>query len=235
MKVCVKIFLIFYNFNNYIFKDPPQPTQPPPNNFKLAHSWSLENTLIDSVTSLSLTGGVNYTFTNDRKGKSKSAISFNSGSVLKAPEGFYFPTNEITVITWVKFNALAGVFYIFDFGNGKWRDNFLLCIRLDYNYILLNSLKGSELVNIAAEIPFKLNTWYHIAAIMKDSAAQIYLNGNLVANGKLFARENIKTSNNYIGSSSFGNEADAKFILNGVRMYNNAFSPKEVLEDYNKG
>ena len=82
--------------------------------------------------------------------------------------------------------------------------------------------------------PIILNSWNHVAAVLKGTTGYIYINGVLSSSGTLNRPDNVNRVKNNIGADTWG---DA--VLNGtydeIKIYNTALSVANINLDMSIG
>lgn len=75
------------------------------------------------------------------------------------------------------------------------------------------------------------NTWYHIALILDNTTAKVYLNGTLTKTFTLNSALGVMTlNNNYLGKSGWPADKFFQGSMNDFRIYDHCLSAKEVKE-----
>ena len=98
-------------------------------------------------------------------------------------------------------------------------------------------------INVTALNSPPLNTWMHVAAVLKGNSAELYINGQLEAS--VSSTQNIQwsTSTSYYGRLNIGgmnHDGSGKYYpLDGsvdlARIFKRALTAQEVLELYTRG
>ena len=134
--------------------------------------------LLDAdLSGANLTGGLNYSLSNDRFGTPNSALYLNNG-FMKFPNGVYFD-RTFTITIWVRLMTNYAQ-RILEFGNGMTKDNLIL--QYSNNQALTQIF--SDTTN-AGQYPtsstLNLDTWYHLAWVVnqQNPNAFFYVNGVL--------------------------------------------------------
>ena len=199
----------------------------------LTNYWSMSN-LCDGVGGTNLNGGSSYSFSTDRFNNSNTAIYFDNG-FLQAPAGTYF-SGDFTITAWFYLLSYQnpGVCcpQILDFGNGAFTNNVMLGFQ--QNLLRFAIVVGGSFNQLWSSVQINLNTWYHVAAVMKGSTGYIYLNGVLSSYGTLPTPENVYRKRNLIGWDNFF-DSQSKAIYDEIKIYNIAFSPTNISLDMSIG
>jgi hypothetical protein len=138
--------------------------------------------------------------------------------------------SAITVEAWVKPNILSGVQAIV-------LENGPFMLELSGNKAQGRIYTGTW-TSFAGDITLTANTWHHIVMTYDSSNIKLYVNG-------VFDKSTAKTGNLagagalWFGAWSSGAATPSTQWFNGliddVRIYNYARSPKQILQDYNAG
>jgi hypothetical protein len=185
--------------------------------------------LSDVVGGANLFGGGNYSFVSDRFGSPNSAIYFNQG-FLQVREGVYF-SGDFTFTAWIYLKSYQTWSKMFDFGNSGdgGSDNVGLAMNETNSKISGFTYNNSAQLAIqTSSIIINLNEWYFISFVLNATTGYIYVNGNQVANGSLFAPNNLIRTSNYFGKSNLN--ADA--IYDEFKIYKVALSSNDILNEY---
>lgn len=182
----------------------------------LLNYWKMSD-LTDSAGEALLNGGSNYQFILDRCNNSNSAIYFNNG-YLTVPSGVYF-YGDFSVTAWINIMSSSSRTIIINFDN-----NILFFI--DGQSLYGSTNQGSILKNISSSTKLELNTWYHVAFILKGTTGFLFVNGVQVGSGPLLSPLNVVRNSNYIGKS-------ANAIYDEIKIYQGALTTNQVLDHYN--
>lgn len=201
----------------------------------MANKTGLTSTF--SVTSTYVSGN-NYQLAQDRFNNTNASIFFNSGYV-EVPSGIYFDDTDFTIIMWVK---TTKVFWqsLLDFGDTNMTNNviFQLDSSIRPNFQIT---KGTASKWYFSSTPLVLNEWNHMVATLKGMLLTMYLNGIQTAQATIaFKPLNVTRPTCYLGRSNnfYKNptgDPDAKSYIDGVYIYNRAFTQDEVIADMMSG
>ena len=197
----------------------------------LEYYWPFCYNLTDIVGQVTLYGGVNVSFTNDRFNNILNAMSFSSGH-LQAPPGVYFDGGDYSITFWIYPRAFGLYSSILDFGNGNQTDN-IACGFYDTTGQLnhLFSRANSWALTSTSAHSIQLNQWQHLSFVFSSStlASQIYVNGILFATGTATGPpNNIQRAHNYIGKSSSTNNQDVNAILDEIKIFSVALTQSQI-------
>ena len=190
--------------------------------------------LCDGVGGKHLYGGPlsqRWSFAKDRFNNSNPAIYFNN-SYLQAPPGTYF-SGDFTITAWFYLLSYqSNCPQILDFGNEAFTNNVMLGIQ--QNLLRFAIVVGGSFNQVWSSEPVNLNTWYHVAAVMKGSTGYIYVNGILSSNGSLPTPENVYRKSNFIGWDNFV-DSQSNAIYDELKIYSTALSPEKISLDMSIG
>ncbi len=198
----------------------------------LTHHWSFDQNLKDLVTNQSISIIGMTTFTENRLGEKSKAIRFGK-SYASVPEGNYFATSELTIVTWAKFYELRNWSRIFEFRNAIHDDknDKRAFLRFDDKGYLLFFIFDGVNNGIRIEKKFQLNTWVFISLTFKDSVAKAYIDGELINTRSFKLNYNITTQFNSFGKSIYNSIP----LLNGdiayVKFFDRELSQTEILAE----
>lgn len=148
------------------------------------------------------------------------------------PDGVYF-AGDFTIEAWIyPLNLNKSYARILDFGNGADLANVWLGFEGTSGRIALEIVNGGK-QRITAPNPIPANQWTHIAATLSGTSAQIYYNGVLQATKTLILPANIIRTKNYTGRSNYASDAYLHAFLSDLRIWNEARSEAQILEEMN--
>jgi hypothetical protein len=84
---------------------------------------------------------------------------------------------------------------------------------------------------IKSVTPLKLNTWIHVAVVLKGNLASIYFNGILETSGEVFKPRNIVRTSNFIGKSNWGHDAHVDASFDEIKIFNRALYIEEIIDE----
>lgn len=98
-------------------------------------------------------------------------------------------------------------------------------------FIEINGSSGiSEMVS---KTELKLSLWQHVAFVFSDSIGYFYINGFEDISASLSQPAKLKRELNYIGQDFYNSsEYLAVATFDGIKIFNGALRPAEVLSDY---
>lgn len=188
----------------------------------LIHWWPLNGDTKDyGLNPVNLT---NNGATVNNSGKIGKCYSFDgSNDYLSATITI---TSEMSFTCWLKFNA-GGSYHILDCrstasGNPGYQP---LYAGVDYGLQFYTASSGSLNVS-ASNCGFATGTWYHLALTISNNGIKAYVNGNLVGSnsntGYDFGPQTLKVGTRCTNQNWFNG------LLNDLRVYDHALTPKEV-------
>ena len=100
----------------------------------------------------------------------------------------------------MKFYSVQNYIRILDFGRGPSSDNILITVGIDGTSIIgFWIFRESHNSLLKSSTTLKLNTWVHIAVVLRDTLASIYLNDILDSSGQLLKPRHVTRTSNFIG------------------------------------
>ncbi len=176
-----------------------------------------------------LVGGV--TPMNNRFGVENTALQLNgTNGHLTLPNGVYFNGSDFTVTTWVRKVANNSWSRLFDFGNGQANQNVLVGLTngttgRPASQIYNGAVGGPTLTSVSV---LPNNQWQLLTYTWSNGGGQLFINGELVAQGPQTAPNNVIRTLNYIGRSNWASDGFANAGLDDFRMYNRILTPEEI-------
>ena len=207
----------------------------------LAAHWTLDETAGTSAVDTSgngldadCLGGLSFD-SNATTGVLDGAIDLDgTDDYLEAPDGFDDFTSGITVSVWAYTTDYQKWSRFIDFGNGSANDNIILGTYSDTDdlfFEIYNSTDSSGKV-IAADA-IKLNTWQMFTATCNAQGdARIYVDGQLVQQGKMATPNILTRTNNYLGRSNWSGDEYYRGQLDDVRIYPYCLRPELIESIY---
>lgn len=191
----------------------------------------------DIVGAAHLYGGTNFIYVHDRYNNPKSAIYLHQG-FLQVPGGVYF-NGDFSMSCWLKLRADQKWVRIIDFGNAQNADNIFITTfgsksnlgvgsSYDINNKSIFSSRNTEL---------RLEVWYHVATVLKNQTASVYVNGELRSQsaGDMLVPRNVFRTENYFGRSNFQeSDLDAEVVLDEMKIYRGALTDQEIFDEFSK-
>lgn len=206
----------------------------------LIYYWSFDYTLNDSKGEANLFNCDNEKFIEDRFGQARSALRLLRGHCL-LPSGVYFNGSDYTLTVWIRPRNHGDWPRIIEIGNGPRQDNVFFTYSEERHYVCFANIQGNKWTeNIYSKRPIsrqklKLNEWSHLAFVFSNSNnSSIYINGTSVYDQLYsFGPLNVNRTKNYLGKSSWNNDAYANADFDELKIYNRALNWSEVLHDMN--
>ena len=196
----------------------------------LINYWGFNGNFNDSIGDAHLFGGKNFSLTSNRFNRSYSALSLRDG-YLEMPPGVYF-NSSFTAMSWINIKIFTSWARIFDIGIGQANQNVFLCYSngisgipqgytmVDYNFTNCNSLS-----------PLNLNKWQHLAFVLDNQNAYIYIDGIQTGFQSLFLKpKNVVRTTGFIGRSNWNDDlANADF--DEIKFFNRALTEQEIISE----
>jgi len=166
---------------------------------------------------------------SDFNGTNQSVVVNNSTSLSQI-------SNEITMTVWARIEgydrAIDNKDYavLFCKANNENKAQFRIALTPN-SYSIINNGKLGE---VSSSKPIILNKWVHLAAVIKDSLAKVYLDGELVGTNILNLSYGLeKNSPLTIGRDDAGGVEYFDGKLDDIRIYNRAVTDSEIATIYN--
>jgi hypothetical protein len=193
----------------------------------ITHLSFEDHTLDSSLNAFHATslGGVSYT-----EGKVGSkAIILNGSDAFVQLSPNVVKQRTISISTWIYWNGGASWQRIFDFGNDQ---NQYMYLTPKLRFAIKDG--GAEQRLESASLPKK--EWVHLAVAIGDSAIQIYVNGERVAESSDIAINpfDFKPGINYIGRSQYSVPLFNGYI-DDFKVYNYVLTAEDVAREYSGG
>jgi len=172
--------------------------------------------------------GVSYGVPEFIAGPNGQALDFNgSNRHVKLPPGIV-NSASFTFAAWVRWDGGSANQRIFDFGNST--DQFLFLSPSTGGQMRFGLRNNNGTTNSIAAAPLPTGSWQHVAVTMQGSAAKIYLNGNLHAQGNVSGPTLSGTSNNLIGRSQWSTDPLFDGALDEVFIIDSALDETKIAE-----
>ncbi len=155
------------------------------------------------------------------------------GDYVQLPAGLFATLEAATVEAWVKWEAWGLFSQWFAFGsNQEWR-------ALGFNhfgsepilqFFIYDQTHQAHIAAVATDLP--LGQWCHLAVVSGPGGMKFYLNGELVAQNEYegsFAAIG-STSDNFLGRSTWKENADFHGQLDEVRVWNQVRTQEQIRE-----
>ncbi len=159
------------------------------------------------------------------------ALSFDGNDYVEAPEGGSLSfTDDYTLATWAKFDAISGDQALIGRSPGAGQAG--------HYYLHINGNPDLALhipyvsVVISVGVALSGDVWYHMVAVKEGTTYTVYLNGGMITS--VVDSATPVTS----GVVRIGGIVDNQFItgdMDDVRIYNRALNDSEISQIYNSG
>jgi hypothetical protein len=166
---------------------------------------------------------------SDFNGTNQSVVINNSTSLSQI-------SNEITMTVWARIEGYDRAIDNKDYAvllckaNNENKAQFRIALTPN-SYSIINNGKLGE---VSSSKPIALNKWVHLAAVIKDSLAKVYLDGELVGTNVLGSTYGLeKNSPLTLGRDDAGGVEFFDGKLDDIRIYNRAVSDQEISSIYN--
>ena len=193
----------------------------------LTHYWGFNGNLNDSIGYAHLFGGMNYNLTLNRFNSSYSALNLTYG-FLKMPDGVYF-NSSFTAMSWINVKEFTNWARLFDIGIGQTQNVFLSYTmytnQIPYGYTANDG--GSTNLNPATQL--FANKWQHLAFVLDNQIASIYIDGvQQVFKASFAIPKNVDRDTCFIGKSNW-NDGLANAYFDEIKFFNRALTNQEII------
>ena len=150
---------------------------------------------------------------------------------MQLPEAVYF-SGDFTFSAWIYLKSYQSDSRIFDFLNDK--TNVFFKINSN-NYLQVYSYPNagiSNSLNVESSSIINLKQWYFVNFVLHGTTGYIFMNGIQMANGNLYAPNDMIKKTNYIGKSVRTNNPQPDAIYDEFKIYQGALSATEIMNEY---
>lgn len=140
---------------------------------------------------------MNAYLTKDRLGNAKSALSLSNG-FFRIRSNLTFGM-QFSITAWIRLKSLQRPTNLIEMNSGGSVDRFILNTYKTTGYLSFGSF-DPIFTSIKTFSALKLNEWTHVALVLQNMTAFVYLNGVLDTVGVMHAVRNVTRSVNFIGS-----------------------------------
>lgn len=143
---------------------------------------------------------------------------------------------ECSFSGWVKYNSFGNWARVFDFGNGRLKNNMLVANFEKSEGFELHNFLGRNNQKLQIENFWTLKKWVHVVCVVNTSSiASVFKNGNLIKAQKKKATPITMRKSQFIGKSNWPDNAYFHGQIDDFRIYDRALSAAEVQALYNLG
>ena len=195
----------------------------------LINFWPFDGNANDVVGGADMVYGANATFTNDRTGKSLSAIDLNEGYYTLSP-GIYF-NKCYTVSFWLFLKSFQPLRpSIIDFKSSL--ENMIICVDSSHALLLITCFLNDCSEYLYSKTILSLRIWYHFSFVLKGNTIFIYVNGALEASSSNQFIPIHMTSLNYLGKSN-SDDPNMNGIIDDLKIFDFAMNSSQILKNMN--
>jgi len=176
--------------------------------------------------------GLKFLFNGDtgalRAGLSRYVSFDGVDDYVQVPTMSVDYSRGFTAEGWIRWDALQPWSRMLDFGNGPDADNIFLLNYDNSTTLGFHVINRSDAGALTAPGVIRVGEWIHVAAtITPGQVGRLYVDGQLVAEGRMPLPTNTTRSSNYLGKSNW---PDAAFrgAMDEVRLWNVARSQGEI-------
>ena len=156
----------------------------------------------------------------------------SSEGYVDLPNGLMSTTNDFTIATWVKLEAVSTWSRIFDFGSENNNSMFLVPQTSTSGEGIRFAIKTtSGYPQLSYNYTWSLDTWTHIAVTLSGDTATMYINGDPVASNTGFTKRPSdlgNTPNNFIGRGQKTDDPMLQGAIDEFMIYARALSASEI-------
>jgi hypothetical protein len=196
----------------------------------LIHHWSFNSHILDTVGGARLFNGHFASFTFDRFNRPMSALSIKNGSYQISP-GNYFPTDQFSILAWVKPRAFNSQSRIIEFSNGPANDQITLMISpVNSNKSRFEISHQPNYHCLDMNDYLAINEWTHLSITVNSTINCMFVNGTLNICKPMISDKfrQINRNINYIGKSIWTGDENADAVFDEIKIFNKALSQQEV-------
>jgi hypothetical protein len=85
----------------------------------------------------------------------------------------------------------------------------------------------------SSTISLKIGKWQHIAFTVKSNVGYYYVNGQILFTGSVYNPRAVSRSENYIGKSNFGSQANPIAEIDDIKIFNKTLTQIEINDALN--
>ena len=203
--------------------------------------WSMDSNDINGTTVYDKSGWKNNAVSTGgptvAAGKINQAISLNSTTqYLDAGNSASLNlTNNFSISTWVKTNAIGAVQIIVAKSAGNYTES-QYEVRLTATGVPeLIATNGTGVFSGTDNTPLIPNTWYHLVGVMDNKVMKVYINSRVgSAPATLTGTQSTTAEDVFIGKGGnlYGTGNYFNGLIDDVRIYNKALSAQEIQNIY---
>ena len=191
--------------------------------------WTFDNSLVDSITGLSLTPSSVNPFVSDHLATANSAIYVTYATFLTAPTGVYF-SGDLSATSWVSLVSITNQARLITFETAPNVNTvtFILSSRLTGkpSMFISNAASSGEYIS---SIALTVNTWSHIAFTIISNTGRIYVNGVVGVTGVYpFSVPSVTRTSTWIGKCSYTSNLIDAYVDN-LMFFNTGLTAAQVL------
>ena len=162
-------------------------------------------------------------------GSYNTALKFDGGSFSYVDLGDFRLEGSLSFSAWVWKDNHANFQRVFDFGNGAGSHNLLLCNRWSTNQAEWSIRRAGTNRSLITQDFWSLNEWQHIVASVDEAGVmKLYSNGEMRASYSGHLPQGVTRSEQFLGKSNWGGDANFKGMMDDLRIYDRALSLNEV-------
>jgi hypothetical protein len=215
----------------------------------LVNYWPLDD-MSDVVGKKDILFCSNYTFTADRKSVPNSALRLNNG-YCRLPEDYYL-RSQYTVSAWIKPKTFSKYATILMLSNSvgemlTYQALLFTFTNLDnFGPVMVNKWNNQDFIFLNSDGKLTPNVWQHVAFVLGDGIAQIFIDGALVASGQTDRNkiraiggkdlpQDVVRSNNFIGKAivEHPDYQNAAMDLDELKLFSRALTSNEIKAEMN--
>jgi len=196
----------------------------------LTNWWKFDDSIVDTVTGISLTASVTSVFTADRLGAARSAIYMTGSRSLTAPSGVYF-SGDLSVTSWVFMDGYTNQARLITFQTGT-NVNTVTFVLSHYTTgkpsMYISNSNGASSTELESSAQLPLRAWAHLAFTLKSNVGTMYIDAVSVGTKTYIAVPSVTRTANTIGKSPYTGES-TDVCIDNLMFFNTGLTASQVL------
>jgi streptogramin lyase len=153
---------------------------------------------------------------------------------VQMPNEIWF-NGDFTIEAWVYLNAYTPYARLLDFNDGPNTNTVYLALSSGTSgkpqMGVFTNNNSTPTLTSGSTLP--LNQWAHLAATLSGTNGTIYIDGIVVASGRLNVPPNVLRTNNFLGKSSYAGDGYAAAAFDDIRLWRGARTQAQIQANMN--